>query len=126
MPYVFGSVYNASKAALHAYSNTLRVELAPFGVRVTVVVTGGVKSRIARIDRTLPEDSIYVPINTDYQRRTKHSQEVGMSNEKYAKSVVDQLLRSPNRSSIWEGSLSWVAWFVTTFLPYGVMVSTGS
>ncbi len=25
MPYVFGSTYNASKAALHAYSNTLRV-----------------------------------------------------------------------------------------------------
>lgn len=30
-PYVFGSVYNATKAALHQYSNTLRVELAPFG-----------------------------------------------------------------------------------------------
>lgn len=31
IPYVFGSVYNASKAALHSFSDCLRVELAPFG-----------------------------------------------------------------------------------------------
>lgn len=31
LPYVFGSVYNASKAALHSYNRTLRVELEPFG-----------------------------------------------------------------------------------------------
>lgn len=31
VPLAFGSTYNASKAALHAYGNTLRVELAPFG-----------------------------------------------------------------------------------------------
>jgi short-subunit dehydrogenase len=30
MPYPFGSTYNASKAALHSYGNTLRLELAPF------------------------------------------------------------------------------------------------
>ena len=41
IPYVFGSVYNASKAALHTYSDTLRVELAPLEVKVIVVVTGG-------------------------------------------------------------------------------------
>ncbi|KAH8193719.1 hypothetical protein TruAng_012118 [Truncatella angustata] len=29
-PYVFGSSYNASKAALLAYSNTLRIELSPW------------------------------------------------------------------------------------------------
>lgn len=30
MPYPFGSSYNASKAALHSYGNTLRLEMAPF------------------------------------------------------------------------------------------------
>lgn len=29
-PYVFGSSYNASKAALLAYGNTLRIELSPW------------------------------------------------------------------------------------------------
>ena len=34
-PYVFGASYNASKAALAHYGNTLRVEMQPFGfVRV--------------------------------------------------------------------------------------------
>ena len=57
IPYVFGSVYNAFKAALHSYSDSLCVELAPFGVDVITVVTGVVKSNIARTKRTLPEDS---------------------------------------------------------------------
>ncbi len=34
-PYVFGAAYNASKAALHHYGNTLRVEMKPFGYEDT-------------------------------------------------------------------------------------------
>lgn len=30
-PYVFGASYNATKAALHHWGNTLRVEMKPFG-----------------------------------------------------------------------------------------------
>lgn len=30
MPVPFSAAYNCSKAALHAFANTLRVELAPF------------------------------------------------------------------------------------------------
>ncbi|KAF2668401.1 NAD(P)-binding protein [Microthyrium microscopicum] len=121
MPYVFGSAYNASKAALHAYSNTLRVELAPFDVKVITIVTGGVVSNIARTERVLGESSIYQPITKEYARRTKHSQEVGMDTEKYAQSVLKQLLvRSPPRY-IWEGFGSYLVWFVSTFMPKWMM-----
>jgi len=118
MPYVFGSAYNASKAALHSYTNTLRVELAPFDVKVLTIITGGVKSNIARTDRTLAADSLYLPINEEYLRRTKHSQEVGMPNEVYAKQVVSSILgaRSGTRN-IWNGYGAWLIWFASRFLP---------
>ncbi|TGJ85563.1 hypothetical protein E0Z10_g3195 [Xylaria hypoxylon] len=37
IPFIYGSSYNASKAALHHWGNTLRVEMAPFGVKVITV-----------------------------------------------------------------------------------------
>ncbi|KAL3441915.1 hypothetical protein BJX65DRAFT_241986 [Aspergillus insuetus] len=123
IPYVFGSIYNASKAALHSYSDTLRVELAPFGVNVTTVVTGGVESRIARTKRTLQPDSVYAPIDDQYTRRVTHSQDGAMPHAAYATSVVAQVLYGPapwrwlwpwaqgRKSWIWEGNKSWVVWF---------------
>ncbi|KAF2719170.1 NAD(P)-binding protein [Polychaeton citri CBS 116435] len=121
MPYVFGSVYNASKAALHSYSDTLRVELAPFGVRVVTVVTGGVKSNIARTSRSLPDDSIYLPLRDEYTSRQVHSQQVGMAAEDYARSVASQVLGWRRRNVIWEGGKSWLVYFVSTFLPRRVL-----
>lgn len=134
-PYVFGSVYNASKAALHAYSDTLRVEMAPLGVRVITVVTGGVQSNIARTDRQLPEGSYYKPLNTEYLRRVKHSQEGAMRNEDFAESVVKQVLadREPGLLGrilaligmkqrvrhVYEGNKSWIVWMVYWLLPDG-------
>jgi 1-acylglycerone phosphate reductase len=37
-PYVYGASYNASKAALHHYGNTLRVEMRPFGYDHTSII----------------------------------------------------------------------------------------
>ncbi|KAM3415571.1 NADPH-dependent 1-acyldihydroxyacetone phosphate reductase [Cercospora zeina] len=121
MPYVFGSVYNASKAALHSYSNTLRVELEPFDVRVVTIVTGGVKSNIARTHRTLPEDSIYLPLAKEYNERLVHSQATGVPNEDYAKRVVYQVLNKPKKDHIWEGGKSLLVWFISNFFPRKVM-----
>jgi len=116
IPYVFGSVYNASKSALHGYSNTLRVELEPFGVRVTTVVTGGVKSNIARTHRSLASNSIYLPIQDSYNERLVHSQTSGIPNELYARTVVSQVLYNPSKDTVWAGGKSLMVWFVSTFL----------
>ena len=125
MPYVFGSVYCASKAALHRYTETLRLELEPFEVRVVNVVTGGVKSQIARTFRTLSRDSVYLPIEADYQARLTHGQDLGMETDVYAKSVVAQLTGWRRRKTIWEGSKSWLVWWLTGYMPRFVLVSHG-
>ncbi|EEP77759.1 conserved hypothetical protein [Uncinocarpus reesii 1704] len=127
LPYVFGSVYNASKAALHSFSDTLRAELAPFGVHVTTIITGGVQSRIARVDRALSPTSLYQPIRDDYARRVTHSQHGAVPNEVYAKTVVTQILygsapwrwiwpwsRGPGRKKwIWAGNKANLIWFLS-------------
>jgi len=118
VPYVFGSIYNASKAALHAYSQTLRLELEPYDVRVLVVVTGGVKSRIARTDRVLPVNSLYLEIQEDFKRRVKHSQEGAMATENYARGVVGEALKPAwmQRKWLWRGHMTFAVWFASTLL----------
>jgi 1-acylglycerone phosphate reductase len=123
MPYPFGSVYNASKAALHSYSDTLRLELAPYDVKVITVVTGGVLSNLARVHRTLPEGSFYLPWETVYEGRLTHSQANGIPAEEYAQAVVKQIMKDPSRDRIWEGGKAWLVWFAHTFLPRFVLVS---
>jgi 1-acylglycerone phosphate reductase len=117
VPYVFGSVYNASKAALHSYSQTLRLELEPFDVQVLVVITGGVKSNIARTHRILPKDSLYLDIVDDFERRLVHSQDGAMKNDIYARSVVAETLRPTwrQRKWLWSGNKTFLVWFVRTF-----------
>lgn len=117
IPYVFGSTYNASKAALHAYSDTLRIELAPFDVNVMVVVTGGVKSNIIRTHRELPKDSLYHPLDTEYQRRQLHSQEGAMEATTYAEGVVTAALRAKPTRSLWRGNQAWNVWLLLALMP---------
>lgn len=125
MPYVFGSAYNASKAALLSYSDTLRVELAPFDVSVITVITGGVRSELTKKSpRFIPESSIYAPIKTLFERRKVHSAEVGIEPDAFAAEVVPQLipgagpwpwrwlLKDARRRWIWAGAKSTLIWFL--------------
>lgn len=121
-PYAWESIYNASKAALHSYSAALRIEVAPLGVHVITVVTGGVKSRIARVKRSLQEDSAYKELEDNYQKRQIYSQEVGMERELYAKAVVKKVLVAEGwlwrTKTIWAGgSAGTVRWLILILPP---------
>jgi len=117
IPVPFGSAYNASKAALHAYSNTIRVELAPFGIKVITVVTGSVKSNIVK-PRTIPEGSLYESLQAQFQeRRLRMSQINPMDTTEYAKVVVSEALARSPRALLWSGKQTWPCWLIDTFLP---------
>ncbi|KAJ7459513.1 NAD(P)-binding protein [Mycena galericulata] len=112
MPYPFGSAYNASKAALHSYGNTLRLELAPF----KQIITGGVKSNISSIHRLIQPSSIYAPIADIFaERRVARSQVGAMPTDVYAKQVVAQTLKRHVKAWIWKGSFAFFCWFIDTF-----------
>lgn len=98
------------------------MELAQFDVRVVVVVTGGVISSIARNERSLAPDSLYLPLAAEYEERQTHSQANGMPTDAYARSVVRQVLGWRKPSAIWEGGGASLVWWVSNFLPNSFMV----
>lgn len=97
--------------------------MAPFGVRVVNVITGGVKSSLSRIERKLPADSLYLPIVEMYEKRQKYAQVVAIPAEEYAKAVVQKVLYT-QKNTLWEGAKAWQAWFATSYLPKSFMAST--
>ncbi|KAI1652825.1 NAD(P)-binding protein [Daldinia decipiens] len=124
-PYVFGSVYCASKAAVVGYSRTLRMELAPLGVRVMVSMTGTVKSNTASQPlRGLPENSLYGRAKDIFAWRVVFSQNAStFPTETFAKKLVNDSLR-PEVPTIfrrwfgrpdwfWSGGMANLVWFGT-------------
>jgi len=81
-----------------------------------VVVTGGVKSRIARTERTLPEGSLYLDIEDDFSRRVTHSQEGAMDTGVYASGVVREALRGRPKKWFWWGNRAAGVKFVTEWI----------
>jgi 1-acylglycerone phosphate reductase len=59
----YQGMYNASKATMHVMTENLRLELAPFGVRVLLVLTGGIRTNFFNnVDGDiLPKHSVYQP-----------------------------------------------------------------
>lgn len=76
----FAGAYCASKAAVHALSDALRMELAPFGIRVMEVQPGAIASSFAKnagheAEQLLNEQSPWWPLREGIRARAKASQD---------------------------------------------------
>jgi len=116
MPVPFNAAYNSSKAALHSFSDTMRVELAPFGVKVINVAAGNVGGTNIMKPEALPADSIYDPVREDYQtNRLDKFQDGGAPLTEFAKTIVSETLKKNPKAWLWAGTNAWKCWLMNTF-----------
>lgn len=123
----FQSVYNASKAAMAMFSDSQRLELAPFGITVVDLKTGVVDSNFQKNhgearEVTLPKGSIYEPAKETVEKVMRGDELVksGVPAQQWAELVVQDLLRKKPPSNIWRGSQAWLVW-IGTILPFGTL-----
>ncbi len=88
----FSGAYCASKAAVHALSDAMRMELAPFGIKVITIQPGAIRSSFgdnsaASID-WLDADSIYAPVRAGIEARTRASQEHPTPAEEFSEKLI--------------------------------------
>jgi NAD(P)-dependent dehydrogenase (short-subunit alcohol dehydrogenase family) len=120
----FAGVYCASKAALHSLSEALRIELAPFGVRVVMIQPGGIASRFGATGEAnvkLPPGSLYAPIERFVLGRAKASQRGATPVEEFARTVVEQLLQTKPPAVLRTGAQSTRLPMLKRWLPEGVL-----
>ncbi|RSL42015.1 hypothetical protein CEP53_012429 [Fusarium sp. AF-6] len=121
LPIPFEGIYNISKAALEHLSRQMRVEFAPFEVKVVHVVTGGIKTGFfAHAEETeLPATSPYYP-----GRETLGPWMKGEANttlqptppEEYARRVMDNVLKTSPTTTQWVGYGAFVTWLASKVL----------
>lgn len=123
----FQAVYNASKAAIVMFSDTLRLELQPFGITVVDLRTALVRTNIIRNMReakkpTLPKGSIYEPAKEVVEKALRQEQfdDAGMPAQKWSKLVVHDLLKKNPPPVIWTGESAFLLW-LGTILPFGTL-----
>lgn len=117
--------YNASKAAMAMVSDTLRLELKPFGIKVVDLKTGVVQSHFydnvtasAQV-ALLPEDSLYGAARDKIESFIKGEVDVQFTPaEEWAREVVKDLVRTTPPARIWRGHGAFLVW-AASFMPFG-------
>lgn len=92
----FAGAYCASKAALNALSDAMRMELAPFGIRVVTAQPGAIKSNFGAtaaqdLSRYRRKESRYAPIAERIEYRARLSQESPTGADDFARILVRKL-----------------------------------
>ncbi|KAF2025506.1 NAD(P)-binding protein [Setomelanomma holmii] len=113
------STYAASKRAAEIMFDTLRLELKPFGISVTSVVTGPVKSQIHShmADLKLPEKSLYADVEDTIKKRAGGDDGAPrMDTQKYTDTVVNKILGG-GQLKVWCGANMWLVNLMGNWVP---------
>lgn len=123
----FQAIYNASKSAIVMISDTLRLELEPFGIKVVDLRTAVVKTNLIENMRetekpVLPKGSIYEPAKEVVEKSLRQEQfdNAGMPADKWSKATVQDLMKKNPPPVIWRGESAWLTW-LGTVLPFGTL-----
>ena len=127
-PYL--SVYNAAKAATSSFVDTLRTELAPFGIRVIDLKTGSVESKF-RLNASYPEikeASHYFAVREQIRKvcsGTANDHDPGpVKAENWARQVVHELIKPNPPARIWKGGYAAHCYWVWTLMPQRMLDNT--
>lgn len=122
----FAGAYCASKAAIQAFNDALRMELAPFGVEVVGVQPGAIQSRFGDNASSLigqfgGPGSLYHPIVDFLLKRAQTSQENATTTGEFTHKLTDLLTqtRPPRLIRLGEGSTRFP--MMKRLLPEGVL-----
>lgn len=89
LPIPFQTWYSASKAALNAYSSALANELRPFGVRVSAVMPGDIKTGFTAAREKSPVgDEVYCGRISRSVEKMERDEQNGMPPEAVAKKIL--------------------------------------
>ncbi|KAL2751867.1 hypothetical protein ACRALDRAFT_2045111 [Sodiomyces alcalophilus JCM 7366] len=128
----YQGIYAASKRSGEIMAETLRLELAPFQVKVLSVVTGALKTKIQTHfdDWKLPEGSLYAPVESTIRDRARgHEGAPRTEADDYAQRVVAEIIGG-RTGKFWCGASAGAVKFGTSYLPTslmdsGVQINTG-
>lgn len=126
----FQAAYNASKAAMAMFSDSLRLELEPFGVTVIDLRTGAVSTNMIKNQKettpiTLPRGSIYEPARDAVEAAMRNDKmaDVGMPAHQWAAEIVGDLSKKNPPATIWRGVNAKMG-RLGTFFPHGALDGT--
>ncbi|HBP6463713.1 TPA: SDR family oxidoreductase [Pseudomonas aeruginosa] len=122
----FAGAYCASKAAVHALSDALRLELAPFGVEVLEVQPGAIASNFGasasrEMDSVVDERSPWWPLRRQIQARSAASQDNPTPAADFARQLLAAVQRRPRPALVRIGNGSRALPALARWLPRGLL-----